>query len=84
SQSQNYNETAINLGYRRFITFPVEDGGIISTTGNNRDYPASIRSKSKINFEFNNLLFIVKDPNLRIRLFVYNQSGNFEGVGRWF
>ncbi|MCZ4362363.1 BppU family phage baseplate upper protein [Enterococcus lactis] len=84
SQSQNYNETAINLGYRRFITFPVEDGGIISTTGNNRDYPASIRSKSKINFEFNNLLFILKDPNLRIRLFVYNQSGDFETVSRWF
>lgn len=84
SQSQNYNETAINLGYRRFITFPVEDGGIISSTGNDRVYPASIRSKLKINFEFNNLLFILKDSNLRVRLFVYNQSGVFETVSKWF
>lgn len=83
SQSQNYNETAISLGYRRFISFPVEGGGIISSTGNNRDYPASIRSKLKINFEFNNLLFILKDPNLRVRLFAYNQSGVFETVSKW-
>ncbi|MCS6156544.1 hypothetical protein FH630_06415, partial [Lactiplantibacillus plantarum] len=51
SQSQNYSETAISLGYKRFITFPVEGGGIISTTGNNIDDHASIRSKSKIKFE---------------------------------
>lgn len=84
SQSQNYNETAINLGYRRFITFPVENGGIISTTGNDRVYPASIRSKLKIHFDLDNLLFIIKDSNLRIRLFVYNQSGVFETVSKWF
>ncbi|WP_259610213.1 hypothetical protein, partial [Lactiplantibacillus plantarum] len=47
----DYNETAVNLGYRRFVTFPVEGGGIISTTGNNIDDHASIRSKSKIKFE---------------------------------
>ncbi|MCS6158147.1 metallophosphoesterase, partial [Lactiplantibacillus plantarum] len=42
-----------------------------------------IRSKSKIKFESNNLLFVLKDPNVRIRLFVYNQSGVFEGLTKW-
>lgn len=83
SQTQNYNETAISYGYRRFLSFEIEPGGIISTTGKNREYESSIRSKSMLTFDYDKLKIFVKDSLYRIRLFQYDSTGTFESVSNW-
>lgn len=83
SQTQNYDETAISVGYKRYLIFAIEKGGIISTTGNNRDYDASIRSKHFITFDKSQLKILIKDITYRIRFFIYDSYNNFESVTNW-